>query len=265
MKQRKATALYADFIKNSVFRVIINYSSPKGGKSSGSAFFIDRNHLLTCFHVVFGAELQNLRRNPKYLSLNAKNEHERLELFLKDKQPLIKVELKDGLQVEARLEKFDERYDIALLTIDIGDNKIEKCKLDFRVSLTYGDNIVFGGFPNQFSYPYDKTPFAYHEGMVSSFPVTIIGGDKYEHLQINSINLSGNSGAPLFLKGSKEVIGIINGNMNWGRDDLLIMKNSKIYPKETPIFETASNRIPLSIAYATTLKTIKEQTDIFQK
>jgi hypothetical protein len=72
--------------------------------------------------------------------------------------------------------------------------------------------------------------------------------------------LPGNSGTPLFSKKTGKVVGIVNGNMNWGRDNLLIFKNSQ---DKAQGFEEVSNRIPLSIAYATSLKILKEKTKIF--
>ncbi|MBI2087102.1 MAG: trypsin-like peptidase domain-containing protein [Candidatus Zambryskibacteria bacterium] len=243
---------YPQFIKNRVYRVIINYSYKPNCVSSGAGFFISRNQFLTCFHVVFGNELVDIRKDLEFLKLKEANEHENLKLFFLNTAPSIQVELGSGIRVNAVLRKFDQNYDAALLDVDVGQNKANICLLNDNFTPDYGDSIVFGGFPNQFSYKYDETPFGYHEGMISSFPVTIIGGGRYEHLQINSINLSGNSGAPLFIKGKKEVIGVINGNMNWGRDDLLSANNNIV-----------SNRVPLSIAYSTTIKTLKEKTSIF--
>jgi len=126
------------------------------------------------------------------------------------------------------LEKFDEKYDIVLLKLNSqkSPKKIKYCKLDFKTTLKQGDSMFFGGFPTCFCYGVTETPFAINTGMISSFPETIVGGERYEHIQINSINLGGNSGAPLFRKNRSSVVGIINGNMNWGRDDLVSQDNS---------------------------------------
>ena len=153
------------------------------------------------------------------------------------------------------MKYFDEFYDIAILEVDTNKKNINICKLNLKPKLNYGDLVAFGGFSNQHGYSNDKFPFSYNEGIISSFPTTIVGGGSYEHIRINSINLGGNSGAPLFIKGTKDVIGIINGNMNWGSDNMVFEKIDGSRFKD-------SFRVPLNIAYSTLIKLLKDKTGI---
>lgn len=247
-----------DFIKNRVYRVLVNYAD--GTNSSGSGFFIGKDKFLTCSHVIFGCGLRDIQKDKIFKTIKKDNENEKLFEFLKIKKVSIFIEISDLEKIEVEIRDFNFYYDVALLKVDIGKSNINKCVLDFKTKLAYGEEVAFGGFSDQFGYEYDKWPFSYNEGIVSSYPEIVIEGGKYKHIKINSINLPGNSGTPLFSKKTGKVVGIVNGNMNWGRDNLLIFKNSQ---DKAQGFEEVSNRIPLSIAYATSLKILKEKTKIF--
>jgi len=247
-----------NYKRERVVRILAHFNN--GNIGNGSGFFInDSGQLLTCFHVVFGGELKNIRTDQDFTSIVDDNEHLRLQKWFKNKIKKIEVGFPDGSKKELDLQKYDEKFDIALLKLkdDRSVNKIKYCQLDFSTTLKQGDSIFFAGFPICYSYKDTETPFAINTGIVSSFPKTIIGGERYKHIQINSINLGGNSGAPLFRKNRNKVIGIINGNMNLGKDTLVSQdKNGK--QTVGPL------RIPLGIAYATSLKTIKHNTLIFE-
>lgn len=248
---------YGEFVKHRVYRVIIRYGN--GTESSGSGFFVSKKKFVTCFHVVCGGELRNIRGLPEFSAIQHTSEHERLNIFYSNKTPSVFIELEDGSRVTAELEDFSEFYDFAILKVSIENKSVNVCKLNMKSIPTYGDLVSFGGYPSQFGYNHDTAPFAYTEGIVSSFPTTTIGGENYEHIKINAINLSGNSGAPLFLNDNKSVIGFINGNMNWGRDDLLV---SQVNSSGQTNLLTVSMRVPLSIAYATSLKLIRDKTNL---
>lgn len=246
-----------NYKKERILRIIIELKNVKPG--TGSGFFInDKGQFLTCFHVIFGGELKNIRKSPDFKSISGNDEHSRLEQWFTNKVNKINVEFLDKSKAELQVERFDERYDIALLKLKDSTiaKKIKYCRLDFKNTLKQGNLVFFGGFPICYPYKNTETPFAINTGMVSSFPETIIGGEKYEHIQINSINLGGNSGAPLFKKNRNRVIGIINGNMNWGSDDVAFIDNQRKLNK-------GSLRTPLSIAYATSLKLIQKKSKIF--
>ena len=228
----------------------VTYHSTGGTYTTGSGFFINAKHFLTCFHVAFGAELRKIRNLPEFQRITGNNEHSKLENFYQTRISKAEVELPDNSRHKVELQSFDEEHDIALFKLP-AKLKIKISKIDWRTSVNYGDRVFFGGFPTHHDYQPDKAPFAVHEGIVSAFVDTTIGGGKYQHIQINSINLGGNSGAPLFRNRGTTVIGIINGNMNWGRDDIIVQDLNSRYIKD-------SLRTPLSIAYATPLKLLKD-------
>jgi len=235
-----------------IVRVICKY---KVGDSFGTGFFIEENgKLLTCFHVVFGKQLRQIREDSDLSNISGTHEHDKLREFYNNKISTLRVELLDGQKVDAKLLDFDEKFDIALLKIN-KDKNISFFKLDTNDDLDYDDNVFFCGYQYAAGYESKNFPFTVNNGVVSTFPETIVGGEKYQHIQLNSINLGGNSGAPVFRQGSNEVIAIINGNMIWGRDDIL-------YKDKTGQNMVGSLRTPLGIAYATPLKILKSQTSI---
>ena len=240
-----------------VYRVMSHGSN--GYIGAGSGFFISKRQFLTCFHVIFGSELKRIRNDPQFTSISGDDEHSRLQTFYDNKVARIEIRSQYDLSFTATLKHFDERYDIVLLEVADAAHIVDVCRLDFTPRLDYGDYVSFGGFPTHFDYPLEKSPFAFHEGVLSAFVSTAIGGDKYEHLQINSISLGGNSGAPLFAKNGSKVIGILNGNMNWGRDDLTSISGKD----DSRVYHQVSLRVPLSITYATTLKLLRKNTRVF--
>ncbi|MFA5778488.1 MAG: serine protease [Candidatus Paceibacterota bacterium] len=242
--------------KERLLRILVNYRT--GKFAAGSGFFINKNgELLTCFHVVFGAELNKLRLLPNFISINIGDEHNKLEQYFKNTILNLEIELPNGIKKGVELKNFNEKYDIAILKLKEPLKNIKYFKIDFEDTPYYGDDIIFCGFQLAHGYSNDKFPFAVNVGIISSFPETTVGGDSYQHLQINSINLGGNSGAPLFRKGKKNVIGIVNGNMNMGNNNVVLYdsKNNKNI--------TGSIIIPLSIAYATSLKLLKQKANLF--
>lgn len=248
-----------EYKKARTYRIIITFQN---GASCGSGFFFKKDKFLTCFHVVFGTELRNIRLDQSYVDSPGNDEHEKLQNYILNKVQRIEVEI-DGVRHIATLVNFSEGYDTALLHVDTQDRKVAVSKLDFGSNLKHGRQLFFAGFPTHHDYSFDQSPIAVHQGILSAFVNTQVAGDKYDHLQINSINLGGNSGAPLFRKKGRKVVGIINGNMNWGRDDLAgILPNISGVIGQLNV-SPVTLRVPLSIAYATTLRTLRDETDLF--
>lgn len=243
--------MLVQIIKEKVCRVVVYENDENYG--TGSGFFVASKKLITCFHVAFRKELKFLRLLPIFQNIEAKNEHSKLEEY--HRQYVVKTEIEDseGKILPAILHSFNEKYDFAVFEIatEVSADKI--CDMDTLIRLNYGDRVYFGGYPTQADYQAKDFPFALHEGLVSSFVNAAIGGDKYEHLQIHSINLGGNSGAPLFKADSDKVVGIINGNMNFGNDNVLLQDLS------TQSTIIGSVRIPIPVAYATPLSLLKKE------
>ena len=255
-------------------RIIVQFRN--GATSAGTGFFIgSQGETLTCFHVISGTELRNLR------AMNLKNlgtENIDMKNFLTQSIINIQIELSDGTRKMAELIKFSEALDVAMLKI-VKTNPEEKIEMPFfeidsTYMLEYDESTFFcgfqltGGYTNPTQYP-----FSINRAVASAFPEVQVAGERYQHIQLNSINLGGNSGAPLFVEGSNTVIGIINGNMNWGGNNLVVVNNNQNInsnnsvegagaPPVPPTLSQGSLIVPLCIAYATPIKLIKEKTEL---
>jgi len=236
--------------KQRIVRVISIY---RNGGSFGTGFFITRDgKLLSCFHVIVGKGLSQIREDHDLITINGDNEHDKLKEFYKNKIFTLQVELSNGEKIDAELLDFDEKFDIALLKIKEGKN-ISFFKLDANYDLDYDDDVFFCGYQFAVGYEVKNYPFTVNNGVVSTFPEMILGGAKYRHIQLNSINLGGNSGAPVFRQRSNEVIAIINANMSYGRNNVLYKEDKTGQDMVGPL------QIPIGIAYATPLKILKSQ------
>jgi S1-C subfamily serine protease len=234
-----------------IVRVIVKYRN--GNYGTGTGFFISKEgELLTCFHVAFGNELRAIRANQIFPTIIGPDEHTRLQTYYGTVIDSTEVEFSDGSRKTANLVSFDSKYDVAKLKIT-ENIQTDFFEFDMKYQPILDDPIFFCGYQYAVGYDADKCPLAVNRGIISAIGQMEVGGDKYEHIQINSINLSGNSGSPLFLEESNNVIGMINGNMNWGADNFALFNEAK-----PPGLYMASNRVPLSIAYATSITIIRD-------
>ena len=247
---------YTNYKKVRTYRVIVPYVN--GNYGIGSGFFITKELFLTCFHVAFGKELKSLVNDPEYVSSLGQDQKTKLQSYFKSHIKGIEIEISDASRETLTLKDFNENYDIVLLQTTKKIMDVNICDLDFDKQFRYGNTLNFFGFPIHHAYQLDQVPIAYQEGFFSAYVKDEIGGGRYEHVQMNSINLGGNSGAPVFSKNSKKVVGIINGNMNWGNDYIVSMP-----PNNQNQLRVDPFRVPLSIAYFTSVKTIKENTTLF--
>lgn len=237
-----------------IVRVISHYKN--GNYSTGTGFLINENrNILTCWHVVFGEDLKILKKRPEFQQDTSSSESDKVNKHFLDKTSKIEVELFDGRKVEVLLKSYDYYYDLAVLRIPKSVGRLPFFEIE-QGKLDYYDEILFCGFQESHGYDLLNTPFAVNTGIVSSFPETEVAGGKYENAQLNSINLGGNSGGPLFKKGSNKVCGIINGNYWRGRDDFAVFQENNLVP--------GSLKVPLNIAYATGFNLLSEKSKIFQ-
>lgn len=230
---------------NRVVVVFLDYCS------AGSGFFVNKEgKLITCFHVAFGKDMNQLRKDEEFLKIKG-DEPARLREYYDRRLIRAEVEFADGSKAPAELKDFDPSHDIAAFEIEGKREDIRPCKIDWNHRLDYGEKVSFGGFPEHWDYKREQAPFAVQEGMVSAFVETTIGGDRYEHIQINSLTLQGNSGAPLFRGRSNKVVGVINGTMEWNIDNTSL-KDAGGRPLR------ATLKTPLPVAYATPIRFLKK-------
>lgn len=239
-----------------IVRIISHYKN--GDYSTGSGFLINENrNVLTCWHVICGTDLKVLKNTSEFQQDSSTSESDKVNKYFLDRTMKIEVELANGKKVKALLKVYDYYYDIAMLRLPKSAGNLPFFEIELTNHLDYSDEILFCGFQESHGYNSLNTPFAINTGIVSSFPETEVAGGKYENIQLNSINLGGNSGAPLFKKGSNKVYGIINGHYWRGRDDFAIFQGSNLVP--------GSLKVPLNITYATGFDLLSNKSKIFKQ
>lgn len=245
------------FKRDRIVRIISHYKN--GGYSTGTGFLVNENrNVLTCWHVICGIDLKILKSIPEFQQSTKNTESKKVDEYFKNKTSKIEVELPNGRKLRAILKSYDYYYDLAVLGIPKSGEKIPFFELELNKSLDYSDEILFCGYPNCPDYGLLESPFAVNTGIVSTFPDVEIAGGKYKGIQLNSICVGGNSGAPLFKKDSNKPCGIINGYRWQGRDDLAI------YKKDGSL-EQGGLRVPISISYATSFYRLMKESKILKQ
>jgi hypothetical protein len=240
--------------KERIVRVIVTRPGPGNLYTVGTAFPAGMaRRYMTCFHVIFGKSLKELRADQTFQASAGANEHEKLATYQQANTANIQLQLSNGSLINAVLESFSEQYDSVLLSTTGGPEHFFELEIEHRPNI--GDQIFFCGYQYAVGIEAKNFPFTVNSGFVSTIVPNEVAGGNYEHLQLNSINLGGNSGAPVFRRDSNVVVAMINGNMNWGRDDIAVVNGPGLVKKD-------SLRVPLSIAYATPLSLLYRETNL---
>lgn len=246
-------------IKPAIVRIVVtktffnedsSIDKNKTNFSFGSGFVINRNIIVSCAHLL--SLKDNFKEDANlFRKINKKGpETEELKKFIT--KYIKKIEFQkheESIFSEMKLKNFDIDYDCAIFEFVDVNKKVTGLEIDPYRQLKEGEEVAFAGFPTVVpQYKLIETPFTVNEGIISSFPEVTVGGlKKYKFIQVNAVNLGGNSGAPLFMKKSGKVIGIIAGNQNIGFDVFQIKNgqlNSKIEGQK--VLVTA-----FGVAYAT--------------
>jgi S1-C subfamily serine protease len=246
------------YIQERVCRVVVDYEASKPF-SVGSGFFVDQNTFLTAAHVVVGKNAPAFfNEKTEQKDYEIKNQ-EALKYFYSLKSH-ITIELPNGGKIEGKFENMDFAHDIAVIRVNNKDMHVPLCVIARDHQLKLGDVVFYGGFSDQFGYEPKKWPYTHHQGIIASLPEIMIVGGTYQHIRVHAINLAGNSGAPLFEANNGRVIGMVNGNMQWGNDTLASIK--QILPNGSFDLEKTSLQVPLPICYATSMDIITKRSTV---
>lgn len=244
------------YIYDRIVRVFSHLNN--GLVTGGSGFFVSENgYLLTCCHVVFGILLRDLRKDPEFQKIDGSTELEKIEKYKQSRIQKIEVMMSGGSREKVMLKSYDYYYDVAILKTMKSSGKKLYFELEVNDDLDYLDDVIFCGYPESPGYDNTNYPFAINSGIVSAFPELVVGGEKYKHIQLNSINLGGNSGAPLFKKNNNKVYGLVNGHYLKRLENIAVYNNGQL--------TKGTREIPLSIAYATGFDLLRNESSTFSK
>ena len=244
-----------NFKRGRIVRVIVTFNDVM--ISFGTGFFVQANGLfLTCGHVVLGSDFKNVQNKQDFINTPGVNSCEKAMNYHSAIVNNIKVELENGNLMNATLDRINPDYDVAILHVLGEDFSHSFLRVEKIVEPYLGEEISFYGFPEVLGHTYTNSPFVVNTSIVSTFPTTTIAGGNYKHMQINATTIGGISGAPVFKGDSNVVIGIINGNYHWAFNNIVCRGQNGD--------EVWTTRVPLGIGYATSMKIIYENTDIFK-
>jgi S1-C subfamily serine protease len=237
-----------------IVRIISHFKN--GDVGVGTGFLVNGN-ILTCWHVICGTDLKVLRSNTDFSLSTKPTEAEKMNEYFNKITARIEVEFPNGTKVNTTLKEYDYYYDLAVLRIPKNCGKLSSFELETENSLDYSDEINYSGYPACLGYNLIDSPFAYSSGTISAFPNVEIAGGKYDMIQLSSICIGGNSGAPLFKKGINKVFGIVNGFEWRGFDNLAIFQNGNFS-------KTVNLHVPINISYATSFELLLKKSPVFK-
>lgn len=237
----KSTNSEVEYKHQRIVRVAVYFNNDTF--STGTGFFVSESgKILTCWHVLFGMDLKIFKLSEEFMKNNEEPEAQKIDRHLKNKIVKIEIEKPDGGITTANLVTYDYFYDLAIVQIVKGDEAMPFFEIETDEFLDYADEVNFCGYPECEGYNTLNSPFAVNTGVVSAFPEVEIAGGKYKNIQLNSICIGGNSGAPLFKNGNLKVHGVVNGYQWKGKD-----------------------RVPINISFATGFDLLKLKSIEFAK
>lgn len=224
--------------------------------SYGTGFFISSyGQVLTCGHVILGKDFKILKNDSDFINISESDYNKKISKYIQSVVVDIKIQIDNGSYLKAVLERIIPEYDIAVLRILKNKTSYSYFDLELSDEPYIGEDISFYGYPEVLGHTYKNSPFVANRSIVSTYLNVEIGGALYKHMQINATNIGGVSGAPIFRGDNNKVVGIINGNFNWYFNNIVSRDGSG-----DSIWST---RVPLGIGYATSLKTLKDNTSLF--
>lgn len=184
-----------DIKRNRIVRVVVTLNDNE--ISYGTGFFVLPNGLfLTCGHVILGRDFTTVQRDQEFINTQGDNNIEKAKNYHTAITNNIKIELENGTLKDAVLEKIDPDYDAALLRVNEDGFSHRYFRTERNSEPHVGEEISFYGFPEVLGYTYQNSPFVVNRSIISTFPVTAIGGSNYRHMQINATTIGGGKWSP---------------------------------------------------------------------
>lgn len=202
-----------------------------GGESPmvGTGICIGPGKILTCAHVVLGRARLGDVPAWELSDWRAFRASRVRSTVLIDQQ---------GAELACEVTMCDPALDIAVLSTSLTAPALPPAE---RGELSPGTDILYYGYPYTIQNAERDWPFSVFRGTVSArAEVTIGGTERRAFAVVQGLVLGGVSGGPVFDAGSGALLGMINGQMNWGRDDVLINErdeagNQKVADTDTPL------------------------------
>ena len=242
--------------KNGVVYVFVDRI--EGKKSFGTGFVIRNNLILTASHIFSLSDFLDERKilSEQQKEDNKTNMEEIIRGFIKD----IKIKA-DGTFYNGNLVYFDSEYDFSILETKFNGKPL---LLNLNPKLELGEEVAFCGYPVRHNFSPDTSPFTVSGGIISSlYNAKLIGSKEVDAIQVSAVSLSGYSGAPLFLKNTGEIIGMMTSNITTNLDMPVYGKNSQEGSEKIEIKGLKKVKIPVAgIGNGIPLKYLK---DFFNK
>jgi len=218
---------------------------------TGTGFFIDEHHVLTCAHVLLCEP--NIRslfgENEKFSKETSLLEQKLKSVFSKENISVF-VENHKGKRTKAKLVSLNGAMDVGLVRVEKIGMPIA---LNRKRPLRVGESIMTLGFPYTIQTNDDKFPFSAAQGNVMSLPKVQIGGYlRRSFAQIYCPAMGGASGSPVFDENG-DAVGILNGQMRWGDDNFLFRDEDA---KDASKIIKDAFHVPLPYGFVTPLQKI---------
>lgn len=207
----------------------------------GTGFCIAPGLFLTCAHVVLGRsrlgevpeeELQDWR--------SFHTSHIRSTILIDQ----------NGNEHACEIVHCDTALDVALLKTSLTVPHLSPAVND---DISPGMDLVYYGYPYTIQTGPKEWPFSVFRAIVSAVtPVAIGGTERRAFAVLHGLAIGGMSGGPVFDAQTGVLCGMINGQMLWGRSDVLIAEKD-----ENGKHKVADTDTPLPVGFVTSFSFLR--------
>lgn len=242
--------------KNGVVYVFVDRI--EGKTSFGTGFVIRNNLILTVSHVFSLSDFSDERKI--LFEQQKEDDKTNMEEIIRGFTRGIRIKV-NGTFYNGNLVYFDSEHDFSILETKFNSQPLT---LNLNPNLEIGEEVAFCGYPGRHNFSPDTSPFTVSEGIISSlYNAKLIGSKEVDVIQVSAVSLSGYSGAPLFLKNTGEVVGMMTSNITTNLKMPVYGENSQEGSGKIEIKELKLVKIPVAgIGNGIPLKYLK---DFFNK